>query len=958
MTGRRRKGAERAVSTPVDAAWLTQYTVGDARPEGLVQVEGYDPTGRPPHEVFALEKAAGYGARAVFFEAGTDGGNGAPQAFVFVAKDADGSDERFAEIHQRLWSWGGVPLVYRHVAGAVQLFRCAHRPDFAEKGRLVCRPFDILRIGADVANAEAWWDARRLRTGTLWDDPAIADKLLSSDDSAPRRLVAAVRNLQAKLLADSALDHGLQRRLLILSLLVAYLDQRDALPDNFFPTFLEGADTFAAVLADGPALLRMLDALKILFNGDVFSLDQQELAAIGRTTELAEFSRLVEAREERSGQTSLWALYSFRDLPVEVISNIYELFVSDPTDSVYTPPALVRLILDEVLDDARIDRILDDGNVALDPACGSGIFLVETFKRIVMRWRARNGWMRPGVETLRDILRRVHGVDNDPGAIELATFSLCLAMCDSLTPEEIRATPQLFPKLLGSSLTHSCFFTAKDDGLLSKDVAVLVGNPPFKSGLKTKGAKTAYARYIEDHGKLPDLQVAYLFLHESMKLLRRGGILGMLQQYNLLYNEKPDFRRLFLASWNVREVLDFVSVRGLFSKDTKVVAVVAVAEPPSPDGSILHAVFRRTARADASQRFDIDSYDLHRIPRAAAAADHTPDLWRSNLLGGARTYAFVKRLRKMPSLAAHAKAMGWDYGEGFIEGQDGKASNAVHLYDQPLLPSEALTLDGIDRSRIGTVERKPIEGPRNAARFTPPMLLVREHADLPNFLWTDGYLTYKNQIVGFAASRVADLKPVARWMREEAVALRAFVAAISVKMLSQKATTLSARDVYDLPFDPGADGLDLSENEFRVAHDIVDHYLDYVRLGNSSPLARRRAADGLEQFAATFAEQVSALYPKNPLRPSGFLDLGGTVIQAFAFGNAELDWSQTKQLTGRLDALLCASRGSSLTMTRVARVYDTSFVFLLKPDRLRYWLPSVALKDADDVLADLRDQGF
>ncbi|MFX9015998.1 N-6 DNA methylase, partial [Acinetobacter baumannii] len=86
---------------------------------------------------------------------------------------------------------------------------------------------------------------------------------------------------------------------------------------------------------------------------------------------------------------------------VEVISNIYELFVSDPTDSVYTPPALVRLILDEVLDDARIDRIIDDGEIVLDPACGSGIFRVEAFKRVVLRWRARNDWAQPDVETLR-----------------------------------------------------------------------------------------------------------------------------------------------------------------------------------------------------------------------------------------------------------------------------------------------------------------------------------------------------------------------------------------------------------------------------------------------------------------------------------------------------------------------------------------------------------------------------
>jgi hypothetical protein len=45
-------------------------------------------------------------------------------------------------------------------------------------------------------------------------------------------------------------------------------------------------------------------------------------------------------------------------------------------------------------------------------------------------------------------------------------------------------------------------------------------------------------------------------------------------------------------------------------------------------------------------------------------------------------------------------------------------------------------------------------------------------------------------------------------------------------------------------------------------------------------------------------------------------------------------------------------------MTRVARLYDDHFIFLLKPDRLRFWTRSIALHDADDVLADLRTQGI
>ena len=93
--------------------------------DGLVPISGYGRAGRPPEEVAVMEKAAGYGAHAVFFEAGRNGRPPVAQAFVFVS-DGPANDPKFAELHQRLWSWGGVPLLYRKTPGLVQLFRCAH----------------------------------------------------------------------------------------------------------------------------------------------------------------------------------------------------------------------------------------------------------------------------------------------------------------------------------------------------------------------------------------------------------------------------------------------------------------------------------------------------------------------------------------------------------------------------------------------------------------------------------------------------------------------------------------------------------------------------------------------------------------------------------------------------------------------------------------------------------------
>jgi len=83
-------------------------------------------------------------------------------------------------------------------------------------------------------------------------------------------------------------------------------------------------------------------------------------------------------------------------------------------------------------------------------------------------------------------------------AVELAAFSLCLGMCDALEPAELRSTIKLFPELIGKTIHESCFFEAKDEGLIKSKVGIVVGNPPFVSKLTTPHAEAAYLRYQEE----------------------------------------------------------------------------------------------------------------------------------------------------------------------------------------------------------------------------------------------------------------------------------------------------------------------------------------------------------------------------------------------------------------------------------------------------------------------------
>ncbi len=109
------------------------------------------------------------------------------------------------------------------------------------------------------------------------------------------------------------------------------------------------------------------------------------------------------------------------------------------TGSYYTPTSLITQLLDTaldpVLDEAATKPDAAQAILALkvvDPACGSGHFLVAAAHRIARRLaQARTGESEPTLTATRDALRDVvsrclYGVDVNPMAVELAKVSLWL----------------------------------------------------------------------------------------------------------------------------------------------------------------------------------------------------------------------------------------------------------------------------------------------------------------------------------------------------------------------------------------------------------------------------------------------------------------------------------------------------------------------------------------------------
>ena len=58
------------------------------------------------------------------------------------------------------------------------------------------------------------------------------------------------------------------------------------------------------------------------------------------------------------------------------------------------------------------------------------------------------------------------------------------------------------------------------------------------------------------------------------------------------------------------------------------------------------------------------------------------------------------------------------------------------------------------------------------------------------------------------------------------------------------------------------------------------------------------------------------------------------------------------ELTEHIESLIKTKYRSNVFLIKILKLYERNKVYLIKPKTLRYWLRSIAIKDADEVFAD------
>jgi type I restriction-modification system DNA methylase subunit len=322
--------------------------------------------------------------------------------------------------------------------------------------------------------------------------------------------------------------------------------------------------------------------------------------------------------------------YVFKEIPADILGQVYERFlgkvirltpghqarveekpeVRKAGGVYYTPTYIVDYIVKNT-----VGRLLEGktpreaaGLKILDPACGSGSFLLGAYQYLLdwhTRWysehdpqtwakartpaiyQAQGGdWRLTTSEKKRILLNNLHGVDIDPQAVEVTKLSLSLKVLEGESQESIgtqlglfkeRALPDLGSNIkCGNSLIGPDYYEGRQLSMDFMDEEehyrvnafnwkaafpriftaggfdAVIGNPPYIDSewlTKTNPELREYcnSRYQSAKG---NWDIFCIFIEKALNLCKKSGLSSMIVPNKLFSSDYAQALRAFLSSSN------------------------------------------------------------------------------------------------------------------------------------------------------------------------------------------------------------------------------------------------------------------------------------------------------------------------------------------------------------------------------------------------------------------------
>lgn len=651
----------------------------------LDEVNAYSNTFR-----IAREKC---GLKGVYALDSNHGGKSTRKSFVPLIYVCEAESEKQAiERHRLVWNQNSVPFLLVVTPKSIRLY-----PGFKfdTSKQLHGKDQSLLKIAKttnEILKKLFDFKADSINNGTIWQK---WQHQVTPDTKVDQNLLKNLEEL-GSWLRENGLHEQTAHALIGKYVYLRYLRDRNILSDRKLEQWNIDLDSVFGRNATVSGFQTLVKRIDQWLNGSVFPVPTKgELSP--RNEHIKKVASVFLGDDSASGQMHLdFRAYNFEYIPIETLSVVYQQFLhaekrSSSQGAYYTPVHLVNFMLDEL--DSK--KMLKKGMRVFDPACGSGAFIVQCFRRLIERELSTADRSKLKPSELKSLLEdHIFGIDIDEDACGVTELSLVLTLLDYIDPPDLEDVGHQNFKL--PALRDKNIFFYKngffdDESIQAKELSRLkfdwiVGNPPWKlieEKPKEPADQFALAWIKKNKREYPvnKNQIAEAFVWKSSLCLSEAGVTGFLLPGKTLFKIQKnaiEFRAKFFTKMDVWCIVNFSNLRRILFKEATNPASAffyktAKKDSGKPRSILTYAPFamNQIPSYDLSKRGEkklwtvlVNADEMHEIPyREVLSGSSFP--WKMAMWGTMRDQHLLGSLQKaFVNLSTFAKVHDLDISQG------------------------------------------------------------------------------------------------------------------------------------------------------------------------------------------------------------------------------------------------------------------------------------------------------